>query len=42
MLIKNSKNVKIILKLEKICEGACLKEKNNKFIKNEILGDRKP
>ena len=29
--------MKIILKLEKICEGVCLKEKGNKFIKNGIL-----
>ena len=36
-LIKIVKNVKIILKLEKICEGVCLKEKGNKFIKNGIL-----
>ena len=34
--------MKIILKSKKICKGACLKEKGNKFIKNGILGDPKP
>ena len=40
--LKIKRNEKIILKIKKNYEGACLKEKGNKFIKNGIFDDPEP